>query len=109
MLTLFSSVERVLKKPERIRLFYLYMIKAVLFDNDGVLVDTETLFFQTTRRAFSALGLRLDPQSWARRYLTQAKSSKDIAISMGADPARVAEMLEDRNRKYWQVLQKPPQ
>ena len=27
------------------------MIEAVLWDNDGVLVDTETLFFETTRAA----------------------------------------------------------
>ena len=34
----------------------LQMTEAVLFDNDGVLVDTETLFFEVTRHAFGRMG-----------------------------------------------------
>ncbi len=33
--------------------------RALLWDNDGVLVDTEPLFFQATREALSGFGVRL--------------------------------------------------
>ncbi len=32
------------------------MIEALLWDNDGVLVDTEQLFFEVTRDAFADVG-----------------------------------------------------
>jgi HAD superfamily hydrolase (TIGR01509 family) len=84
------------------------MIEAVLFDNDGVLVDTETLFFETTRRAFEQLGLNLTCEVWGRRYLSEGKSSRQIAISLGADASRVDTVISGRNEQYWKVLQSPP-
>lgn len=83
-------------------------IEAILFDNDGVLVDTETLFFETTRRAFMRLNLDLDRGTWGRRYLTQGNSSREIALSLGADANRVTEIIELRNHQYWRLLQNPP-
>ncbi len=84
------------------------MIKAVLWDNDGVLVDTERLFYLTTQSAFARLGLQLDKQLWATRYLGQGQSSRDIAVSLGADPARLGQILEERNQEYRRVLAQPP-
>lgn len=36
------------------------MYKYILWDNDGVLVDTEVLFYRATRRVFEELSLELD-------------------------------------------------
>jgi HAD superfamily hydrolase (TIGR01509 family) len=83
-------------------------IEAVLLDNDGVLLDTETLFFETTRAAFHELGLNLTPEIWGPRYFAEAVSSRDIALSLGADPAAVDRVLEERNRRFQRVLQQPP-
>lgn len=47
------------------------MIEAILWDNDGVLMDTEKLFFEATRQAFARLGLALTPQIWGAQYLSQ--------------------------------------
>ena len=82
--------------------------EAVLFDNDGVLVDTETLFYETSRSAFKQLGLDLTRKTWAQLYLGEGKNSKEIASSLGADPARIGPVLEERNRQYLRVLEKPP-
>ncbi len=35
------------------------MLKAILWDNDGVLVDTEGLYFQACRETLERLGVRL--------------------------------------------------
>ena len=59
------------------------MIEVVLWDNDGVLVDTETLFYETTRVAFARLGLDLTKEIWGRQYLGEGKSSREIAALLG--------------------------
>lgn len=82
--------------------------KVVLWDNDGVLVDTESLFFETTRLAFERLGLVLTRQIWGDRYLAKGKSSLEIAVAMGAEPGRAEAVLAERNREYRRVLQQPP-
>jgi HAD superfamily hydrolase (TIGR01509 family) len=83
------------------------MIKAVLWDNDGVLVDTETLFFEITCTAFARLGLTLTRDIWGRRYLSEGRPSRQIAAELGADPARIGPVLEQRNQQYREVLSRP--
>jgi HAD superfamily hydrolase (TIGR01509 family) len=84
------------------------MIEAVLWDNDGVLVDTESLFFETTKAAFARLGLDLTKELWARQYMGEGKSSADIAAALGGEPNKVKAMLDERNRKFRQVLAEAP-
>jgi HAD superfamily hydrolase (TIGR01509 family) len=84
------------------------MIEAVLWDNDGVLVDSETRFFETTRAAFARIGLTLTREIWGRHYMGEGKSSHDIAVMMGAESRQVKPMLEERNQDYMQVLRQPP-
>jgi HAD superfamily hydrolase (TIGR01509 family) len=84
------------------------MIEAVLWDNDGVLVDTETLFFQTTRAAFAQLGLDLTAEIWGRHYLGEGRTSREIAVLLGGDTSRIMTMIEERNRQYQLILTRPP-
>src|ERR1039457_6283901 len=84
------------------------MIEAVLWDNDGVLVDTETLFFETTRGAFARLGLDLTKEIWGRLYLSEGKSSREIATLRGADADRTSAIMDERNQQYRQILHQPP-
>ena len=84
------------------------MIEVVLWDNDGVLVDTETMFFETTRAAFARLGLELTRELWGRHYLSEGMTSGGIAALLGGDAERVAVMLDKRNEEYRQILSQPP-
>jgi beta-phosphoglucomutase-like phosphatase (HAD superfamily) len=80
------------------------MIEAVLWDNDGVLVDSEILFFETTRKAFTRLGLELTPETWGRQYLGEGKSSREVAALLGVNGKKVAEVLNERDEDYMRVL-----
>jgi len=84
------------------------MIEVALWDNDGVLVDTEILFYETTRVAFARLGLDLTKEIWGRQYLGEGKSSREIAALLGGDPGRIADVMAERNGQYLQVLGQPP-
>ncbi len=52
------------------------MLRAILWDNDGVLVDTEGLYFQASREALERLGIRLSEAHFIERFL---KASEGLA------------------------------
>lgn len=84
------------------------MVKAVLWDNDGILVDSEFVFYEVSRAAFADLGLNLTQEIWGIEYLGEGKSSRKIAGEMGADPAEFNRVLDDRNARYREILRKNP-
>ena len=84
------------------------MVEAVLWDNDGVLVDSETLFFETTRAAFARLHLDLTPELWGKHYLGEGKKSREVAALLGAPSDRIARMLKERDRDYLLRLRQAP-
>ncbi len=77
------------------------MIRAILFDSDGVLVDTEKMFYEATRVAFTATGVNLTPEIWANGYLGRSKTSRKIAERMGISPALIDKVLERRDGLFW--------
>ncbi len=81
------------------------MIKAVLFDNDGVLIDSESVFFALTRDALATAGVGLHPAYWARHYLGNGLKSMEVAESLGLSPSIADEVIELRNRQFMARLQ----
>lgn len=77
------------------------MIRALLFDSDGVLVDTERLFFDATAASFRAAGVEVSPPQWARWYLGEGKRSPEIAQLVGMAPSLVEGALAMRDRWFW--------
>jgi HAD superfamily hydrolase (TIGR01509 family) len=74
------------------------MIEAVLFDNDGVLVDTEYAFFEVTRNVFAGAGAALTIPYWSRAYLGEGKTSREIANDLGIPRGQIETIIEQRNR-----------
>jgi len=81
------------------------MIKAVLFDNDGVLIDSESVFYDYTRDALASAGVNLSPLYWARHYLGNGLRSVEIAESLGLSRSAATEIIEARNRRFMARLQ----
>ena len=75
-------------------------VKAVFFDSDGVLIDTERIFFEETREAFAAAGIDLPPEIWARLYLAEGRPSPQIAGLLGLPSARIAETITRRDERF---------
>ncbi len=55
------------------------MIRAVFWDNDGVLVDTEKLYFQATRELLHQAGVTLTEELFQRISLVEGRSAFDLA------------------------------
>jgi HAD superfamily hydrolase (TIGR01509 family) len=84
------------------------LIQAVLWDNDGILVDSEFVFYEVTREAFARLGLELTKEIWGLRFLGEGTSSREIAQSLGADPGEYRKILDERNARYRELLKHNP-
>jgi HAD superfamily hydrolase (TIGR01509 family) len=76
-------------------------IKAILFDSDGVLIDTERLFFEATQAAFSADGAMVSPDQWATWYLAEGRRSREIGVLLGIPRIRIEATIENRDRLFW--------
>jgi HAD superfamily hydrolase (TIGR01509 family) len=82
------------------------MIKAVLWDNDGVLVDTEELYFRATRDVLSGIGVDLTRDLFIQISLKQGRSTFDLAAERGTSQEAINRLRADRNRRYGKLLRK---
>jgi HAD superfamily hydrolase (TIGR01509 family) len=79
-------------------------MKAVLWDNDGVLVDTEHLYFEASQAALRALGVELSESDFAELSLRQGASCFDLASARGVSDADIEAAREARNAHYAELL-----
>ena len=61
------------------------MIKAIFWDNDGVLVDTEGLFFKANKETLSEAGIALEWEQFEEISLTRGGSVLQLAATPGTD------------------------
>ncbi|MYF91947.1 MAG: HAD family phosphatase, partial [Gemmatimonadetes bacterium] len=54
------------------------MIRAILWDNDGVLVDTEGLYFQAGREVLATQGVELPQEDFVEQSLQKGQSVFDL-------------------------------
>jgi HAD superfamily hydrolase (TIGR01509 family) len=79
-------------------------VKAIFWDNDGVLVDSEPLYFETTREAMAELGVELTLADFAELSLRTGASAFDVATSRGISPERIEAARLRRNARYGERL-----
>ena len=78
------------------------MIKAIFWDNDGVLVDTERLYLQATQDIMAAAGRPLTDAEYIEYFLRQGTGAWHLLGDVSAD--EVARLREARNERYSELL-----
>lgn len=78
---------------------------AILWDNDGVLVDTERLYFQAMREMFAGAGIPLTVELYFEYFLSRSKGTSTSAFAHGLSEADIATMQGSRNERYQQMLE----
>ena len=76
------------------------MIRAVLWDNDGVLVDTEALYFDATREVLASVGAELTRDLFVRTSLEEGRSAFDLARERGTTEDEVKRLRSRRDERY---------
>jgi beta-phosphoglucomutase-like phosphatase (HAD superfamily) len=80
------------------------MFKAILWDNDGVLVDTEPLYRDATRQIFASAGIDLNDDDYRRFFLEQNNGAWHLLSAQGRADDEIARLRDDRNRLYSTML-----
>jgi HAD superfamily hydrolase (TIGR01509 family) len=93
----------------RISLHALYsllpMKKFILWDNDGVLVDTEYWYFKATQRALAELNFTLERNAYLQR-MVHGESSWDLAIAAGIERDVALAKRQQRDVYYQEYLER---
>jgi len=80
------------------------MIKCILWDNDGVLVDTEKLFFRATRETLATVGIDLTSELFAEFSLIRGEGLEEYLNMGGIDPSHQDYLRKMRNMMYSKLL-----
>ena len=76
------------------------MIKAIFWDNDGVLVDTELLYFFATEQVLATVGVPLTKEQYIELFLVQGQGVWHLAADKGVSPGAIAQLRHERNTLY---------
>ena len=79
------------------------MKKCILFDHDGVLVDTEFWYYKAGERALADIGLTLDKDQYLRD-MNQGLGTWAQARAAGIDEQTIGRQREVRNDYYQEYL-----
>ena len=75
---------------------------AIFWDNDGILVDTEVLYYEANRQVLAGLGVELTVEQFREFYLKDTIGGWHLAA--GLSVAEVEEKRSERNRVYSELL-----
>ena len=84
------------------------MIKAIFWDNDGVLVETEHLYFKATQHVLSSAGVPLTQEQYIELFLVQGRGAWHLAEAQGATPTDIDRLRDERNAFYARLLLEAP-
>jgi len=80
------------------------MIKAIFFDNDGVLADSEKLFFRATREILAGANIELTTEKFIELTLIDNKGGWKLARDKNFSEAQIDELRTQRNILYEDYL-----
>ncbi len=79
--------------------------KAIFWDNDGVLVNTEHLYFQANRETLASIGVELTTKLYHDLFLMQGRGAWHLAPPGSLRPEDISRLREQRNARYSELLQ----
>ncbi|MBN2539365.1 MAG: HAD family phosphatase [Deltaproteobacteria bacterium] len=80
------------------------MLEAILWDNDGVLVDTERLYFESTKESLLETGVELTEDLFKTISLKEGRSCFDLAAERGIPAKKISILRQKRNLLYSNLL-----
>ncbi|NIQ40355.1 MAG: HAD-IA family hydrolase [Proteobacteria bacterium] len=85
-----------------------HIVKAIFWDNDGVLVNTERLYYRATKEILARVGVELTPEVFVEFFLTQSSGAWHLAKKRGISQDEVDALRAERNEIYGRLLREEP-
>ena len=79
----------------------------ILFDHDGVLVDTEPLYYQATRESMAELGIELQVSEHLE-LMREGKHAWELARQEGVAESEIDRVRSHRTQRYRELLGTEP-
>lgn len=79
-------------------------VTTILWDNDGVLVDTEGLYYEATREVMADFGIALTPAQYKQYCLHDNRGTWHLAQARGHSRSEVDAARGRRNARYTELL-----
>src|SRR5580658_9469347 len=76
----------------------------ILWDNDGVLVDTEGLYFRATQTILREVGVDLTAEQFKEISLCRGESTFALAVEHGIQAIEISRLRAERDRLYAELL-----
>lgn len=77
---------------------------AILWDHDGVLVDTERLYFQATREMLARVGVEFTVEQYRQFLLIESRGAWHLAKERGVNEAEIEILRAARDGRYLELL-----
>jgi len=84
------------------------MFDGIFWDNDGVLMETEHLYYQANAQALARAGVELSREDFCRISLRQGESVLSLATVAGQGDSEAAELRRVRDDIYFRLLGAEP-
>lgn len=81
------------------------MIKAIFWDNDGILVDTERLYFAATKKILATVDIELTKEMYIDYFLIRGNGTWHLARKKGLSSDVINNLRNERNVLYGQMLE----
>ncbi|HIJ57155.1 MAG TPA: HAD family phosphatase [Deltaproteobacteria bacterium] len=81
------------------------MFKVILWDNDGVLVDTEKFYYLANKKLLSRYGVNLTEDLFRDLYLTRSIGAWHLIPKVDSESMDIPELKKERNAIYLRMLQ----
>lgn len=78
------------------------MLNTILWDHDGVLVNTEPLYFRATAETLATAGVTLTLAQYQQFHLVESRGSWHLAGDVGAD--EIARLRAERIARYTELV-----
>ena len=78
-------------------------VSYLLFDHDGVLVETEYWYFKATQRAIATLGVPMSFDDY-KQHLVDGSPAWDLASAAGCSEGQILAAKTDRDEQYQEYL-----
>ncbi len=80
------------------------MFDGIFWDNDGVLMETEHLYYRANAAALAQAGVELTLEEFCRISLRQGESVLELAAGSGRSGSDAAELRRVRDNIYYRLL-----
>ena len=80
--------------------------KALFWDNDGVLVDTERLYLVATQQVLASVGVALTEEQYVEYFLVHGSGAWHLAAERGIAPGAIDRLRHERDALYGAMLER---